>query len=111
MIANPVQAGGWRVAALLLAAGVCSAAQRLSQPQVTLFRCAGGRSFSVASDEKKAIVTASGTHYELRWRPSSIGKRYAARDATLILDGDFAAFVSRTAIDFDLCRSRPSGPR
>ena len=88
----------------LIATGACSAEGRTSRT-VTVFHCAGGRSFAVERDEKLAVVVLSGKRYELGRRRSSIGIRYATTGATLIVDGDMAAFVTGSVIDLQLCRS------
>lgn len=89
---------------LVLSSG-CSTRAAQAQGSVTLFRCAGGQSFTVERDDRSAIVIYSGVRHELPRRSSSIGERYATGDATLIIDGDMAAFVTRSVMNLDFCRA------
>jgi hypothetical protein len=85
---------------LLLAA--CSAA---ATPRMTssVYRCQDGRSFSVDRNRNNALVRHSDERYNLSRKPSSLGVKYASTDATLIVDGQFAAFVTETTSDLNRC--------
>lgn len=83
----------------------CSAEPARAARATTLFKCAGHMSFTVQRDEASAIVIHSGIRYELPRRKSSIGERYASDSATLIVDGEMAAFVGRTILNLDFCRA------
>ena len=84
--------------------GACSASV---SPQVSSARyvCEDGRSFSVKRDERAASILYTDTRYSLPRRPSSIGVRYASPEATLIIDGNFAALVTETIVDLQSCRA------
>lgn len=92
-------------AGLLLFVAACSTPAPQEVTNVTRFRCTGKQSFTVERDEKAAVVIYSGVRYDLPRRSSSIGQRYATSRATLIIDGDMAAFVSEAVLNLDLCRA------
>ena len=92
------------VAILLLSPG-CSTQAAQAAKSVTIFRCAGAQSFTVERDDHSAIVLYSNARYELPRRSSSIGERYATSDATLIIDGEMAAFVTSSVMNLDFCRA------
>lgn len=75
--------------------------------QQIVYRCADNRTFTtiIRDDRSIQIVTATGSYIMAR-RPSSLGIKYSSEDGTLILDGDFAAFVLRNDIDFRDCTRR-----
>ena len=91
----------------LLDAG-CSPGLAEAARATTLYQCAGERSFTVARDGRTAVVVYSGVRYELPRRKSSIGERYATSGATLIVDGEMAAFVSGSVMNLDVCRAAGS---
>ena len=91
-------------AALLLGPGCSTGAAKASR-DITLYKCAGDRSFTVERDDESAIIGYSDRRYELARRSSSIGERYANSEATLIIDGDMAAFVTASVVDLDFCRA------
>ena len=80
----------------------CSAA---AAPQVrtATYACSDGRSFTVRRDDERASIQYADGRYSLSRRPSSIGTKYASPEATLIIDGDFAAFVTETVVDLEGC--------
>jgi hypothetical protein len=90
--------------ALTLAA--CSTQGSVGVPDVVTYQCAEGRSFMVERTAEAATVLYSEESYRLTRRPSSIGVRYASREATLLLDDDFAAFATEMVIDLQDCRRR-----
>lgn len=85
---------------VLLAA--CSAA---ATPQVTsaVYRCHDGRWFTVARNHNSASIRYADTSYNLSRRPSSLGMKYSSAEATLIIDHQFAAFVTETLMDLEQC--------
>lgn len=82
--------------------GGCSATAA-PQTRTTLYECADGRTFTVRSDPYDASVAYDDEHYRLTRRPSSIGTKYASTEATLIVDGNFAAFATETVVDLNQC--------
>lgn len=75
----------------------------MSRP--VMYKCSDGRSFSVTESADAAKVDYFNEHFQLPRRPSGIGTRYASADATLIIDGDMAAFVTETIVDLQACRA------
>ena len=75
-------------------------------PQI-LYRCADNRTFTTITRDDRSIqiVTATGSYIMAR-RPSSLGIKYRSEEGTLILDGDFAAFVLRNDANFRDCTRR-----
>jgi len=98
-------ARGLAAAIIFLGSAACSAEHAQAARATTRFNCAGDRSFTVQRDDASAVVTYSGVRYELPRRRSSIGERYASSSATLIIDGEMAAFVSGTVLNLDFCRA------
>ena len=75
------------------------------EPRSRTFGCKNGTTFEVVLRNEIADVTFShGEQYHLRLKASSIGQRFVSSDATLIIDGRFAAFVSNTRSDLSQCR-------
>ena len=99
-----VQNGSLLVLVAALSANGCTPAQGNSPVSVTRYRCAENRYFIVERSENAAVVSYANTRYSLGRKPSSVGLRYASSEATLIIDSDFAAFVSETVTDLDDCR-------
>lgn len=94
---------GAGLAAQLLTA--CSPSD-VSQPQrAAVYHCAHDRLLHVHSGEEHARVEYLGQRYELARRSSGIGIQYTSSDATLIIDGDTAVFVSRKKVDLQTCRA------
>lgn len=50
--------------------------------------------FKVTRSKEAALVQIEGKTFKLVAKPSSLGTRYAGAGATLIIDNDFAAFVT-----------------
>jgi hypothetical protein len=73
----------------------------------SIYKCAEGRHIRVGRDASKAQVAYDNALYSLSRRPSSIGQKYTSAEATLIIDGDYAAFVSETIVDLDGCYEVP----
>ena len=93
-----------RLVASALLVGGCSAPV---SPNVATSRyvCNDGRSFSVQRDEDSASILYTDSRYSLPRRPSSIGIKYESPEATLIIDGKFAALVTETIVDLQACRA------
>lgn len=87
-------------AALLLLVGCSPMSAKASN---ATYDCANGRSFSVVKSKQAATVEIEDQKYELTRRESSMGTRYSSGDASLIIDGDFAVFVTEKIIDLRLC--------
>jgi len=66
--------------------------------------CAGGRGFDVIRSAQGAIVSLNGRTYNLEAKPSSLGQRYASAEATLIVDAEFAAFVTNKDMSLTKCQ-------
>jgi hypothetical protein len=76
-----------------------------------LVRCEGGRYFLLRLDPQQATVIAEKRRYEMRRKESSLGQYYHSTEATLIIDGNFVAFVPREDWDWQGCRiDRPPEP-
>jgi membrane-bound inhibitor of C-type lysozyme len=73
-------------------------------PTALNYACHGGERFSVIPSGTAATLNYEGKSYVLPKRQSGIGDRYANESATLILDGDFAAFVTPELHQLDACR-------
>lgn len=96
-------------AALLAALAVAGCAgPRLSAPHQLAearFVCEDAVSFGVRRSATAATVSFGDGDYRLERKRSSIGERFASPGATLIIDGDFAAFVAEDRLGLDGCRS------
>jgi hypothetical protein len=86
---------------LLLSSSCASAEFRGDTAEV--FRCRDGSELTVQYQQQAATVIAGGHSYVLRRRPSNIGERFTSPLATLIVDGDFAAFVADDLHDLRGC--------
>lgn len=70
------------------------------------FECLGGESFDVRLVSGTALVQMAGREYVLYGRStSSLGRKFSAPGAALIVDGTYAAFVTDHAINLEECRS------
>lgn len=58
------------------------------------YMCLDDSVFTLSTTNEMAIVRFQDGEYRLPRRSSSIATKYATEDATLYLDGDFAAFVA-----------------
>jgi len=72
--------------------------------RATVFQCNGRRSISVHYHKKSVTVRALDRSYELLAKSSNLGTRFSSAKATLIIDGEFAAFVADDLLDLDGCR-------
>lgn len=66
--------------------------------------CSGNRQFLLQSDTKRAQIQIGTRRLELWRAPSAISKRYRSDEATLMLDGDFIAFVPTGDAGWTDCR-------
>jgi hypothetical protein len=98
---RPLFALGLAASALAALSGAPAMAKA---PEDIRVQCAGGRHFQLRLDPQRARVIFDNRLLDLRRKPSSLGKQYHARDATLIIDGDFVAFVLRDDLDWRECR-------
>jgi membrane-bound inhibitor of C-type lysozyme len=90
---------------LLILSGGCSAPSVAEAKRPLIYRCADGRTFTVDQQQRSAEVTYYDEHFRLPRRSSGVGIRYATPDATLIIDGDMAAFVTENIVDLQSCRA------
>lgn len=75
------------------------------------FQCERGSAFSVENRGTTAMVRFDDGSYRLHRNPSSLGERFTSPEATLIIDGDFAAFVAKDRLDLQGCMSTESVAR
>ena len=95
---------GLSAALLIAAATACSSNASGGSDPAQRYQCAGGRTFDVIRSGQIAIVRLGERIYNLQAKPGSIGERYTDRHATLIIDGDFAAFVATDEMQPSDCR-------
>ena len=62
--------------------------------QFSTYRCLDNTVFTLSTSDKEAIVRFQNGIYRLPRRRSALAIKYATDEATLYLDGDFAAFAS-----------------
>lgn len=70
--------------------------------------CAGGRGFWMRPDAERATVEIEGRQILLERQPLPIGAYYRNRQAALVIDGDFVAFVPRGDTGWRDCRVKSS---
>jgi hypothetical protein len=75
------------------------------------YRCLDDTSFVLRLSHDLAIVTFPDAEYRLPRRSSNLALKYATAEATLYLDGDFAAFVAEDRPLPGCVLVRPSGER
>ena len=68
-----------------------------------VFKCMDGSGLTVRYQQQTATVLVDGRSYELLRKPSNIGERFTSPLATLIIDGEFAAFVADDLHDLKGC--------
>jgi hypothetical protein len=86
----------------------CSAPSPASPANVSVYHCKGGRSITVREAPDAATVEYGKQRFELTRRPSTLAVKYASAEATLMIDGDFASFVSEAIYDLQGCRASGS---
>ena len=62
--------------------------------ETTTYVCLDDTVFTISASDTIAIVRFKDGEYRLPRRSSSLATKYASEEATLYLDGDFAAFVT-----------------
>ena len=92
----------------LLVTAVPAAACASNSEQLTIY-CDGGRTFLAKISPDGALVTIGRRTVALRPRDSSLGRRFEATGAALIIDGEMVALVLDNDIDFRNCRVNPPG--
>ncbi len=83
----------------------CSSASVAEPRHAAVYQCAEGQTFAVDRGKHSAQVSYYGERFRLPRRLSGIGVRYASPDATLIIDGDMAVFVTENIVDLKACRA------
>jgi hypothetical protein len=78
-----------------------ASAEASAQMQV---RCQGGRHFLLRFDAQRATVIAEKRRFEMRRKESPLGQYYHDRETTLIIDGNFVAFVPKDDWGWQGCR-------
>lgn len=72
------------------------------------YRCSGQRTLDVQYSRAGAVVTVNGGRsYDLARGGPGIGERFSSDDATLIIDGDLAAFAATDVLDLRRCKAWP----
>lgn len=95
---------GFSAALLIVAAAACSSGAPAGSDPAQHYQCSGGRTFDVIRSGQVAIVRLGERTYNLQAKPGSLGERYTDGRATLIIDGDFAAFVANDEMQLSRCR-------
>jgi hypothetical protein len=90
-------------AALTLIFTLPSSAPAETKAQVRV-RCEDGRYFLLRLDPQRATVIAEKRRFEMRRKESSLGQYYRGDKATLIIDGNFVAFVPSDDWGWKDCR-------
>jgi hypothetical protein len=89
----------------VLALAVLSSGPVLAKTAAAIrVQCAGDRHFLLHLDRQRVRVMFDNRQPDLRREPSSLGRKYAATGATLIIDGDSVAFVLQDDLDWRDCR-------
>lgn len=78
----------------------------LAQPIAPAERitCAGGRQFLLRTSTNGARVQIGIRQLNLARKPSALSERYGSAEATLMLDGEFVAFVPKGDVGWKDCR-------
>ncbi len=72
------------------------------------FSCQGGEQLLVGEQPNGAAVQIGNSTYQLSPRRSSLGRKFSSPQATLIIDGQFAAFVAGDRTNLRGCFARPA---
>jgi hypothetical protein len=92
------------IAGLVLAGlTACSFERQPPQDPGQRFICADGQPLDIIHTKQLAIVKLGERIFNLHARKASIGERYSDDDATLIMDGATAVFVSGDGRDAMTC--------
>jgi hypothetical protein len=83
-----------------------SAPLALAQPPAPAERitCANGRQFLLQTGANSARIQIGARQLKLPRKPSALSERYAGSEGTLMLDGDFVAFVPQDDAGWQDCR-------
>lgn len=93
------------VVAMALTPLSSAAADRLPAARSpTVVSCAGDRHFILQMRPQYATIFLRGRQLRLERRESSLGRQYHSSDASLIIDGEFVAFVTKDDLGFENCR-------
>ena len=68
-----------------------------------IYRCPDGRAFTVERNPYEAVIQYADERYALSRRPVSTGIKYSSTEATLFIEGRFAAFASETIVELSRC--------
>ncbi len=100
----PLQLLLWIAASWLLVFPADKAKDSGERPRVAVVqvKCAGERHFLLRIQPQRVKVVVDRRSFELRRQPSSLGY-YRSGDTTLIIYGDFVAFVSRGNFGWQNC--------
>ena len=76
-------------------------------PGTTAFECSAGQKFEVEYHDRGriAVVRTRTRDFQLPKRAASLGMRFSSDEATLIIDGDLAAFVADGVNEYLKCRA------
>lgn len=90
--------------AALLAGAIAPLA--LAQPLTAAERitCAGGKQFLLRTSTNGARVQIGTRQLNLPRKPSALSERYGSNEGTLMLDGEFVAFVPKGDAGWRDCR-------
>jgi hypothetical protein len=66
----------------------------IGSPQFSTYVCLDNSVFTLSASDELAIVRFKDGEYRLPRRRSTLAIKYATEQATLYLDGEFAAFVA-----------------
>ena len=107
----PMRASKWALAFMALSSLAAPAYGRSSSS--TAFQCSAGLSFQVQIHDggRVAAVRTSTREFVLSKKATSIGVRFSSREATLIIDGNFAAFVADEEREYSHCEAAARGLR
>ncbi len=93
---------------LIFSAGIQAGCIARFDPSSESFTCQGGERLSIIRAHDKATVIYNDATFILAKQPSNLGERFSSDAGTLIIDGDFAAFVTPEFSDLNDCRSGDS---
>lgn len=95
------------VAAVVLPLASCACANSTSNSDT--FRCRDGSKLTVIRHDGGARALVGKRSYDLRQKPSNLGERFVSSEATLIIDGEFATFVTADLRSLGGCKVITSG--
>lgn len=85
-------------------------AQQAGVPVRSSVLCAGGRSFEIGQGQGRIAVTFDGRILHLSRKASGIGLTYSSPEASLIIDGQYVAFVLEDDLGFQNCHLEAATP-